>query len=1050
MTVPTETALASLAWTGVETSFSPGFRAQAASHVKVLSVDETGDEDLLELGVHYSVFLASDGTVEVLPLAMPPAPRTLQIHRDTPATQGTDFQNLGQFVPSIHTQLHDAAAMRDGERKRDIARTLRAPFGEIMHIMPTAAERAGHFLGFDSDGRPVAQALAESEFGVTDAAAEILDDTSLSAILVTLGVSFAYFSTDPQWDIDRTAEDTAAVTTAKFQALFDAAIADGNACVIIAPGIYRISEGVDGFQEWASALGDAAIDLPGNVGVGIYPPDTDDPVRIVVIAHGAQFIHEGDGKSFGAYRLAGFEWHGGYFRGDDDADDDSQPSALCVARCVNPLVNHAEVHSSYRGFFGYKNANAVFYANFAEGCRYFGHYMSAWIDVDVPGHAGLKDTSGENLMRDCRGFGNGTGSFFVSSARAANCWSVDAAPSISPTGSSTHFYIQDGRAQIEGGGFWETSNQNSGATIDGVLISPTGTFGITTLAPSRSRVANMQCNGGRSCIYLDGAANVDIVGNACERYYLQGIVVVSYLSGSDARVVRDCRVFDNDVRPRLSTSTVVPSTHEVRAGIHCEGYNSVECDVQVYNNTVNYNARGADKNVTQPHYDIYAAALTETSRIEHNLTLGSGGVVAPVQKRRHLPIGGRLTLSSSDVHFLPWHGRLAPFGAIERVIPSVGVKLAPAGLSAGLKYIYGQFSIGTISRIERASNVVTVTLADNHALVVGSGVTVEIVPIGAIDATFAGDFLVTAIPSATKFSYANTGSDVADVGALGRITAITLSASATGTAVDAAGHLVKSDDASKLWLGTSTVDGGPNFTEVTDRRNASATEVAAGTEAFKAVTPASLAPALALKAPLASPAFTGNPTAPTASPGDNDTSIATTAFVAAAITTAINAVLNGVSSVFDTLAEIATELGLKAPLASPTFTGTPAAPTASADTDTTQIATTAFVLAQDRKLAINTQTDSYTLALTDAGKAVEMNKGSANTLTVPPNASVAFPTGTIVKVVQYGAGQTTIAAGAGVTINSAGARLKLTQQHSDAFLYKRGTNEWQCSGDLTA
>ena len=36
-------------------------------------------------------------------------------------------------------------------------------------------------------------------------------------------------------------------------------------------------------------------------------------------------------------------------------------------------------------------------------------------------------------------------------------------------------------------------------------------------------------------------------------------------------------------------------------------------------------------------------------------------------------------------------------------------------------------------------------------------------------------------------------------------------------------------------------------------------------------------------APLASPAFTGNPTAPTASPGDNDTSIATTAFVTAAI-----------------------------------------------------------------------------------------------------------------------------------------------------------------------
>lgn len=45
----------------------------------------------------------------------------------------------------------------------------------------------------------------------------------------------------------------------------------------------------------------------------------------------------------------------------------------------------------------------------------------------------------------------------------------------------------------------------------------------------------------------------------------------------------------------------------------------------------------------------------------------------------------------------------------------------------------------------------------------------------------------------------------------------------------------------------------------------------------------SLTSDLALKAPLASPALTGNPTAPTASPGDNDTSIATTAFVADAV-----------------------------------------------------------------------------------------------------------------------------------------------------------------------
>ena len=81
---------------------------------------------------------------------------------------------------------------------------------------------------------------------------------------------------------------------------------------------------------------------------------------------------------------------------------------------------------------------------------------------------------------------------------------------------------------------------------------------------------------------------------------------------------------------------------------------------------------------------------------------------------------------------------------------------------------------------------------------------------------------------------------------------------------------------------------------------------------------------LAAKAALASPTFTGTPAAPTAAQGTSTTQIATTAFVNA---------------------EIAADTAAKAPLADPTFTGVPAAPTASAGTNTTQIATTAFVTA---------------------------------------------------------------------------------------------------------
>lgn len=96
------------------------------------------------------------------------------------------------------------------------------------------------------------------------------------------------------------------------------------------------------------------------------------------------------------------------------------------------------------------------------------------------------------------------------------------------------------------------------------------------------------------------------------------------------------------------------------------------------------------------------------------------------------------------------------------------------------------------------------------------------------------------------------------------------------------------------------------------------------------------------------------------------------------------------------------------------------------------------------------QTASYTLVLTDAGKMVTMTNASANNLTVPPNSSVAFPVNTRIDVIQYGAGQTTFVAGAGVTIYSSGSKLKLTGQYSGASLWKKATDTWVLVGDISA
>jgi hypothetical protein len=92
---------------------------------------------------------------------------------------------------------------------------------------------------------------------------------------------------------------------------------------------------------------------------------------------------------------------------------------------------------------------------------------------------------------------------------------------------------------------------------------------------------------------------------------------------------------------------------------------------------------------------------------------------------------------------------------------------------------------------------------------------------------------------------------------------------------------------------------------------------------------------------------------------------------------------------------------------------------------------------------------TYTLVLDDNGKIVEMNNGSANTLTVPLNATVAYPVGAQINVLQTGAGQTTVVATSGVTINATPG-LKLRTQWSSATLIKRATDTWVLVGDLSA
>jgi hypothetical protein len=102
-------------------------------------------------------------------------------------------------------------------------------------------------------------------------------------------------------------------------------------------------------------------------------------------------------------------------------------------------------------------------------------------------------------------------------------------------------------------------------------------------------------------------------------------------------------------------------------------------------------------------------------------------------------------------------------------------------------------------------------------------------------------------------------------------------------------------------------------------------------------------------------------------------------------------------------------------------------------------------------IAINAQTGTtYTTVLGDDGKLITCDNAASIALTIPPNSSVAYGIGTQINILQLAAGVVTITAGAGVTLNSAGSKLKTNGQYAVATCCKISTNVWVVLGNLSA
>lgn len=213
----------------------------------------------------------------------------------------------------------------------------------------------------------------------------------------------------------------------------------------------------------------------------------------------------------------------------------------------------------------------------------------------------------------------------------------------------------------------------------------------------------------------------------------------------------------------------------------------------------------------------------------------------------------------------------------------------------------------------------------------------------------------------------------------------TLTGALIGTAVTASGTVTAQGN---VVLGTST----SNTATVNSNISANSQTISPTQLGYVSGVTSAIQTQLNSKAPLASPALTGTPTVPTASSSDNSTQIASTAYVKSNVadylplaggtltgaltgtaitasgtvtangdvvlgsdnsdTTTLNSNLSAnsqtitpteLSYVAGVTSALQTQLNATAPLASPTFTGTPAAPTPSTGDNTTKVATTAYV-----------------------------------------------------------------------------------------------------------
>jgi hypothetical protein len=190
MTVSTQATRVAYAGDGGSVAFAVPFPFFDPADLEVIARETaTGVETPRALGADYTVAGGNGATGTVTAAVAPPVGTEWVIRRRTGRVQGTDYVPHDPFPAESHERALDRLTLIAQELDEDSGRALKLPKGEAgaPATIPARPVRAGHLLGFDAGGAPIAVAGTAPGLLVSSFAETLLDDGDAASARATLG-----------------------------------------------------------------------------------------------------------------------------------------------------------------------------------------------------------------------------------------------------------------------------------------------------------------------------------------------------------------------------------------------------------------------------------------------------------------------------------------------------------------------------------------------------------------------------------------------------------------------------------------------------------------------------------------------------------------------------------------------------------------------------------------------------------------------------------------------------------------------------------------------